>query len=96
MHTSFLTTSTTFSPWKNFMKWVGLREPKPSFSLQTVTPSAKCQTPVKMLQRKPLRIVRVLESGQPSTQVGRMIISGRMADVCAELDRMVACESMRN
>jgi hypothetical protein len=43
--------------------------------------------------RKPLRVVRVLESGQPRSDVGRMVISGRMADVCAELDRLAACEA---
>jgi hypothetical protein len=42
---------------------------------------------------KPLRIVRVLEKGQPHAAVGRMVISGRMADVCAELDRLAACEA---
>jgi hypothetical protein len=42
---------------------------------------------------KPLRVVRVLESGQPRSDVGRMVISGRMADVCAELDRLAACEA---
>jgi hypothetical protein len=42
---------------------------------------------------KPLRIVRVVETGQPRTSVGRMVISGRMADVCAELDRLAACEA---
>jgi hypothetical protein len=42
---------------------------------------------------KPLRIVRVLETGQPRTAVGRMVISGRMADVCAELDRLAAWEA---
>lgn len=42
---------------------------------------------------RPLRVVRVLEAGQPRTQVGRMVISGRMADVCAELDRLAAREA---
>ena len=40
--------------------------------------------------RKPLRVVRILEAGQAPTHVGRMTISGRMADVCAELDRLAA------
>jgi len=44
-------------------------------------------------KQKPLRVVRVLESGQPRSDVGRMVISGRMADVCAELDRLAACEA---
>lgn len=42
---------------------------------------------------RPLRIVRVLEAGQAPANVGRMVISGRMADVCAELDRLVAREA---
>lgn len=42
---------------------------------------------------KPLRVVRVLESDQARSSVGRMVISGRMADVCAELDRLVAHEA---
>ncbi len=45
------------------------------------------------LKSKPLRVVRVVESGQARSEVGRMVISGRMADVCAELDRLAACEA---
>jgi len=41
----------------------------------------------------PLRVLRVLEAGQHAAHGGRMVISGRMADVCAELDRMVAREA---
>jgi hypothetical protein len=42
---------------------------------------------------KPLRVVRVAETGLTRSSVGRMVISGRMADVCAELDRLAACEA---
>lgn len=42
---------------------------------------------------KPLRVVRVMEAGQAQCSVGRMVISGRMADVCAELDRLAARET---
>jgi hypothetical protein len=41
----------------------------------------------------PLRVLRVLEKGQPRSCAGRLVISGRMADVCAELDRLVAREA---
>lgn len=41
----------------------------------------------------PLRVLRVVESGQARSSVGRMVISGRMADVCAELDRLAAREA---
>ena len=43
--------------------------------------------------RRSLRIVRILEAGQAPAHAGRMVISGRMADVCAELDRLAAREA---
>ncbi|MBU3650186.1 MAG: hypothetical protein FGM28_07770 [Limnohabitans sp.] len=39
-----------------------------------------------------LRMARVQDDSLPKHQAGRMVISGRMADVCAELDRLVALE----
>ena len=60
------------------------------FKLQS--PRARAANPI----RKPLRIVRVVEDGHSAAQVGRMVISGRMADVCAELDRMSAREATRH
>jgi hypothetical protein len=41
----------------------------------------------------PLRVLRVVESGMPRCSTGRLVISGRMADVCAELDRLVEREA---
>jgi hypothetical protein len=38
-------------------------------------------------------VVRVLESNHASRGAGRMVISGRMADVCAELERLAALEA---
>lgn len=40
----------------------------------------------------PLRVLRVVDSSQPA-HGGRMVISGRMADVCAELERMAEREA---
>jgi hypothetical protein len=45
------------------------------------------------LLSRPLRIVRVVEAGQSRSCVGRIVISGRMSDVCAELDRLAASEA---
>ena len=45
---------------------------------------------------RPLRVMRMVESGQACADVGRIVISGRMADVCAELDRLVAREAAEN
>ncbi len=45
-------------------------------------------TPKRLL---PLRVLHVVD---PATRgAGRMVISGRMADVCAELERLAACEA---
>jgi hypothetical protein len=59
-----------------------------------------CQTMAASLTAKKstamaptLRVLRVAESGPRSDCAGRMVISGRMADVCAELDRLVALEA---
>lgn len=40
-----------------------------------------------------LRVVRYLDHDEYAGMAGRMRISGRMSDVCAELDRLVACEA---
>ncbi len=50
------------------------------------------KTPAKKRQPS-LRVLRVHECGQNALVAGRMVISGRMADVCAELDRLVALEA---
>lgn len=42
-----------------------------------------------------LRVLRNIEADMPPGSSGRMAISGRMADVCAELDRLAALENTR-
>ena len=39
-----------------------------------------------------LKIIREFDPGVGASFAGRMVISGRMADVCAELDRMAQLE----
>ena len=51
------------------------------------------QPPARPQPAKALRVVRVLEPSAPHAVAGRMVISGRMADVCAELDRLAALEA---
>ncbi len=53
-----------------------------------------CARPAAVAQRvRPLRVVRVVEAQEARACAGRMVISGRMADVCAELDRLAALEA---
>jgi hypothetical protein len=41
---------------------------------------------------RPLRVIRVVD-GRHATCASRVVISGRMADVCDELDRLAALEA---
>lgn len=41
---------------------------------------------------RPLRVVRIIDAGGSTACGSRLFMSGRMADVCAELDRLAACE----
>jgi hypothetical protein len=44
---------------------------------------------------KPLRVARVPDDMSPPDRAGRMVMSGRMDEVCAELDRLVQLEARR-
>ena len=64
---------------------------------QAATPegqAVQAQRAVAPSTLQPLRVVRFIETDVPaanaSQMAGRMVISGRMADVCAELDRLAA------
>ncbi len=64
-----------------------------SIALNSRRAGAELHTVSKTSTCRPLRVVRILEAGQAPANVGRMVISGRMADVCAELDRLAAREA---
>ena len=92
--------------WRWIMPTANVAKSRPSISdrrscriaLVNATDRTHCLTPsspfhANPTNARPLRIVRLMEVGQPPANVGRMVISGRMADVCAELDRLVAREA---
>jgi hypothetical protein len=105
MHTFSLHTPATLnmsSTIKNLWHWlvdapadhagqIHLRTRQPQGSQQTLRP-AKASRLVKDATARPLRVVRVLETGMSGT-TARLRISGRMADVCAELDRLALAEA---
>jgi hypothetical protein len=55
---------------------------------------SECHPGARPALRRPVRVLRVLEAGQSPAQAGRLRISGCMADVCAELDRLAAHEAL--
>ncbi|MFT6589909.1 MAG: hypothetical protein ACI9I0_000154 [Rhodoferax sp.] len=78
-----LTATVDYSPWQDLLRWF----------IPAVTVPANATVVAHHPDRRPLRVVRILEAGQLPMHGGRLRISGRMADVCAELDRLVAGES---
>jgi hypothetical protein len=73
----------------------------PKATHATLCPLNKGKTPEGLSPRNvrltapqlPLRVLRVVDAGEPRNAIGRIVISGRMADVCAELDRLALRES---
>ena len=60
------------------------------------TPSIGNSPKTNMLAKhRALRVLRVSEHGETPHCAGRMVISGRMSDVCAELDRLVELEARK-
>ena len=77
------------APLQSLVNWVaGAARP-----LSQTRPLAAHASTSRSCVRRPLRVVRVLEARQASSAAGRMVISGRMADVCAELDRLAELEA---
>ena len=105
MGIAFFTFGGMFGPLHRLMGWLGRRPhrargakpARPTIhsaqSARTCAPrSAPTARPCEKT-RRPLRVVRVLEAGCGAASAGRMFMSGRMADVCAELDRLAALEA---
>ncbi len=68
--------------------------PHPAWAVRSAPCAMPSHSKAQPAKRQPsLRVVHVHESGQSNAGAGRMVISGRMADVCAELDRLVAMEA---
>lgn len=61
-------------------------------SSNPVCASRRVQPTAQPLART-VRVSRLVEEGQAAANVGRMVISGRMEDVCAELDRLAGLTS---
>jgi hypothetical protein len=68
------------------LRYVGIR---PSCAARPGVPAASRSA----APARPLRVVRAVDAQQNGRSMGRVVISGRMADVCAELDRLAALEA---
>lgn len=68
--------------------WASLARRRAALRLVESPPATTPSTP----SLQPLRVMRLVEAGQAPGTAGRLRLSGRLADVCAELDRMAAAE----
>ena len=67
------------------------------FGTRNIRPAVSRAQPTNQPpKRLPLRVVRIVDTAHTPTSAGRMTISGSMADVCAELDRLVQAEATRH
>jgi hypothetical protein len=53
-------------------------------------PRNKASISAKPIHR--VRVVRNIDTSLPADRAGRMVVSGRFADVCAELDKLASME----
>jgi hypothetical protein len=108
MNLALLAHSTVFEPLHSLMRWLvtsngtlpcQISNPTQSYSDIRLQPMPQKIRAVErgnrpLFRNKPLRVVSIYEAGQERCTAGRMRISGRMADVCAELDRLAAREAL--
>jgi hypothetical protein len=93
MNMALFAAPAAWAPLQNLMRWLMPGPVLPAGSRVNPLLPKVAEISQGNLQRRPLRIVHVREAGQSPSQVGRMVISGRMSEVCAELDRLAARES---
>lgn len=107
MHQNLLSAAARLEPWGGLLR--RLRSDRSGASGMPDTPiyARPASTPARVIRPAPsrhfappaairqvhslLRVIRIMDAGQ--TSAGRILMSGRMADVCAELDRMVEREA---
>lgn len=57
---------------------------------RTTYPRTQANVSAKPIHR--VRVVRNVDASLPADRAGRMVVSGRFADVCAELDKLASME----
>jgi hypothetical protein len=65
-------------------------QPGPLKAARVTYPRRNTAVTAKPIHR--VRVVRNVDSTLPADRAGRMVVSGRFADVCAELDRLIALQ----
>ncbi|MEJ8822907.1 hypothetical protein WKW80_12840 [Variovorax humicola] len=98
MGIAFLTLAEIFTPLQSLAnRWMPTRRAQRTRALRYVAIRPGCMARTTATKgasaARPLRVIRVLDTQRTAGGTGRVVISGRMADVCAELDRLAALEA---
>ena len=101
MGTPLFAASFLFTPLHQLARWLGRPlagaparcQAAPAARVARAQPAGRRPAPVHAARPARLRVVRVFEGPRAAAGAGRMVISGRMADVCAELERLAALET---
>ena len=103
MGIAMFTLSSLFAPLQQMISWFVpaspsmLRASHPALRPKATRACGEQPRAVaKACIHRPLRVLRVIEANHAPASAGRMVISGRMADVCAELDRLAELEATRH
>jgi hypothetical protein len=94
MATAFLPLANLFSSLQALIAWFA-PQPAPAPAPRVPRVPARVAAPRAVVRQpiRPLRVLRVVEPCASRAVAGRMVISGRLADVCAELERLAAQEA---
>jgi len=90
-----ISTSCVSQPLQALWRWL-VTQPRPDTRIQPSTCAVHPSHTRGAFQPRPLRVWQLIETGQSSGHGSRLRISGRMADVCAELDRLAAREALQH
>ena len=111
MGITFLTFNGLVAPFQQLVGWLAtapaprqrFAHPVPVAVPGTSRPGRPASSPAKRAAAshahrpvRALRVLRVVDGCHAPASAGRMVISGRMADVCAELDRLAALDVERD
>lgn len=89
-----------FGPLQALWHWATSRTHPSSRATRPAAPRMTARWAVQAAPQRarpmpPLRVVRVVDPSQTRGGAGRMVISGRMAEVCAELERLAEREAQQ-
>ena len=108
MGIALLTLADFLSPLQSFAsRWIQTRRPEPDCAaslrhavarpsrISRAGTSSSVGGGAGSTPQRPrlLRVVRTVDAQQPGFIAGRVVLSGRLADVCEELDRLAALEA---